>query len=321
MKLDTISLTTSTEYIRQADKHKFERNIKDKSNGHQMISHSLNTNAFGIGNASINETFNKVSLTLNSKLLGDNYHLGITLGTINQLVHNLSKEGLDLDPDFVNECKLKRIDVTDDIQITKPYSEYINSLNHLTAPKFTKTAYNTGIVFKEKLKHHKLYTTFYSKDFQPNNDKHFFKKYPEVMKHFDKTLRMETKLGKGGTISKHLNSVMLPEILSAESLNKQVLQKIISKQDSFPYLYETDEFSIAEEKDLIYTKYLNEVYNGDREAIKKHLKRKLGKNTKATYQLNKLDKYLYILNNSKDNSIKSNIQELTSSLQESDSGY
>lgn len=318
MKLDTISLTTSTKYIREANKHKFERNIKNKSNGLRMISHSLNTNAYGIGNATINETFNKVSLTLNSKLLGNNYHLGITSDTIGQLVHHLSQEGLDLDIDFINECKLKRVDVTDDIQITKPYSEYINSLNHLTASKFTKTAYDTGIVFKEKLKYHKLYTTFYSKDFQPNNDKHFFKKYPEVMKHFDKTLRMETKLGKGGTISKHLNSVMLPEILSAESLNKQVLQKIISKQDSFPCLYETDEFSIAEEKDLIYTKYLNEVYNGDREAIKKHFQKKLGKQTKATYQLKKLDKYLHILNNSKDNSIESNIQELTLSLKKLD---
>ena len=60
--------------------------------------------------------------------------------------------------------------------------------------------------------------------------------------------------------------------------------------------------------------YLNGYYNGDFESIIKHIKSKLGKNTKATYQRNLVKKYLSMINNANDNFCFEKIEEIRLAL-------
>lgn len=314
MKVDTFSMSTSTANIQDFNKSIFTHSVIKKPNDLIISNYTLATKLMGIEKININETFENINITLNSKLLGKNYYKGFCIDTLEETLSKLNATGLKLDPYYLTDSIIKRVDITDDILISKRTGEYINSLNHLIAPKFFKTCYDTGIVFKEKLKSQKLYTTFYSKDYHSNQDKKFFKIYPKQLDYFQDRLRMETKLMTGSTVKKHLKTNNLLHILAQDSINLKVLDRLIGKQFEFPLKFETNNYSTSEEKNLIYTNYLNNLYNADRGQMVVHIKNKLSKRTKATYQLKQLDKYLSIINNNRTNSIKDNIEELRASL-------
>ena len=66
----------------------------------------------------------------------------------------------------------------------------------------------------------------------------------------------------------------------------------------------------VEEKNFAQIFYLNGFYNGDFESIMRHIKSKLGKNTKATYQRNLVKKYLSMINNATDDFYLEKIDEI-----------
>ena len=70
----------------------------------------------------------------------------------------------------------------------------------------------------------------------------------------------------------------------------------------------------TEEKNFAQIYYLNDYYNGDFESIIKHIKSKLGKNTKATYQRNLVKKNLSMINNADDNFSHERIEEIRQAL-------
>lgn len=310
MKLDTISLSTSIKNLQDFDKSRFTYSEIHKPNGLIVNNYALVRDGFGLERLNINMTYETVSLIVNSKILNENYSQGFVTNTLDQLLSELNNRGAKLNPDCLANCKLKRIDVTDDIPISKAPSVYFNALNHIIAPKFFKTVYDSGIVFKEKIANQFLHNTFYSKEFPTVQDRKFFRANPIAEQNFRDSIRMETKLSSASTIRKYLGNRNLTEILEERSINSLVLDKIIGKQFNFPSFICLDDLSSTEEKNLIYAQYLSTTYNGDRKKIADHIQRKLGKRTKASYQLQQLDKHLAILQNNKESFILDDINEL-----------
>jgi predicted DNA-binding protein YlxM (UPF0122 family) len=70
----------------------------------------------------------------------------------------------------------------------------------------------------------------------------------------------------------------------------------------------------TEEKNFTQIFYLNDYYNGDFESIMNHIKNKLGKKTKATYQRNNVKKYLSMINNADNNFSLERIEEIRHAL-------
>lgn len=219
MKLDTIILSTHTDYITEHNKRYFNYSTTLKPNGLKIGNYSLATNSFGFEKVCVNDTFNQVNIKINSKILKENYHQGICLETLDQVIYEMAKEGLQLNPNFLYDSKIKMIHITDDISVSKPTSEYLNSLGHLIAPKFIKTSYDEGIVFKERIANEKLYITLYDKECQIKQDRRFFKAFPGQLEYFRNSIRMESKLSSSKAIGKYVKATSLPEILELESPN------------------------------------------------------------------------------------------------------
>ncbi|MFD0977845.1 hypothetical protein [Salinimicrobium gaetbulicola] len=314
MKLDTIQLKTHTGYLQDFDRSRFNHARIKKVNDLVVDNYSLAVKSFGMESLNVNETFDFVALQVNSKILKDQYSEGITINTLERLLAEVSALGVKLDPSFLEDCDLKRIDVADDISVTAPASSYFNSLNHLIAPKFYKTTYDSGIVFKEKIASQKLYTTFYSKESPSIQDKRFFKEYAKAALGFKNKIRMETKLSTAGTIKKYLSTSTLPEILQDTTLNAVAFDKIINGQLDFPGSITAENLTLTEEKHLIYAQYLFSFYKGDHKRIVEHVKRKVPSKTGTYYQLRQIERFLSILSNSKDSSIHANIEEVKSGI-------
>ena len=150
-KLDTIELTTSADYIQSLDTAKFTRSSITKPNGKSIINYSLDKKSTGIHRVSVNKTYNKVKFKISSKILGLNYSKGISLETIEEVVMQVNKNGIILRPEFINDCILNSVDVKNDLELSLMPHNYIQSLNHLIAPKFTKARYPSGISFNENI--------------------------------------------------------------------------------------------------------------------------------------------------------------------------
>jgi hypothetical protein len=314
MKLDTVSLSLHTDYILEHNKTHYSHSKIRKSNGLVINNYSLVTNSFGFENVSINETFNCVNLKFSSKILNENYYKGICLETLDQIIDELGRQGLKLDPAFLYDSKIKMIHITDDVSVSKPPAIYINALNNLIAPKFYKTIYDEGIVFKEAIKNESLYITIYGKEFQISRDRRFFKAYPKQIDYFVNKLRVETKLSTSKTIAKYLKSFTLPEILETASPNLNFLDKVIANQLTYPSIFCLENLTSTEERNFIYTNYLYGLYNGNRNEIVKHIKNRLSKGTNPSYQIKQIDRFLHIIANNKNFSIKEDLHELRFNL-------
>ncbi|WP_299154792.1 hypothetical protein [uncultured Christiangramia sp.] len=314
MKLDTVSLSLHTDYIINHNKTNYNHSQIRKPNGAVIDNYSLVTKSFGFESVCVNETYDYANLKFNSKILKDNYYKGICLETLDQIIDEIENHGLKLDPAFLDDSNIKMVHITDDISVLQHPAIYINALNNLIAPKFYKTVYDEGITFNEAIKNEKLYITVYGKEYQIKQDRRFFKAYPRQIDYFKNKLRVETKLSTRKTIHKHLDSYTLPEILASDSPNAHFLDKVIENQLSFPSIFSCGNISCTEEKNLIYSKYLFDLYNGNRKAIVKHIKNRLSIGTNPTYQLKQLDSYLAIIANSEDLFLKDNLNELRSKL-------
>ncbi|PTX44189.1 hypothetical protein C8P64_0159 [Christiangramia gaetbulicola] len=283
MKLDTVQLTTSVDYLREFDKNKFYENDITRRNNN-IKCHSLDNKPWGLETLSINETSGSIIMKVNSKILGKDYSKSIQLNTLDQVLNSLNQTGIKLDPSFLDDAAVREIHATDDIRVFDPVASIL-AFQHLLAPKFIKTAYDhEGIVFKERILQG-LYTTVYNKFYQMSKDRKFFKQNPFLAKQFENMLRIESKLTRANLINKYTGGGSLPEILSRDSPNGVILNKIIAGQT----LYKPDllhNLSWKDQKDIGIAKLLFEHYNGNFELIKEHLRNQVGKNTKPNYLFN-----------------------------------
>jgi hypothetical protein len=314
LTLDTIQLTTSTDYIRDLNKGKFTVSNIIKSNGIKIINKTLECSIDGLQRLSINETKGTVKIKCSSKILGLDYPKGISINTIEKLISKVNSTGIKLNYDLINDSTLNFVDVKSDITLSKEPNVYFNSLNLLVAPKFVKTLYKTGIVFNEGIKQNPIRTTIYGKEYETQANKKFYLSNPGLSSYFDNVIRIESRLKNKPTIVKYLNSNSLVEVLASSNLNYNILSKIIDKQTEIRPLYNTKEMTNTQEKNFAQIYYLNEMYNGNFERIMAHIKNKLGDNTKATYQRKKVKKYLAIINNAKGINTLNNINEFKNAL-------
>lgn len=312
--LDTLEFTTNTDFIQSMDSSCFNLSEIHKPNGLIIRNHSLINKTPGVNRININETHRTVRIQASSKILGQNYKQGISNNTLEQFISEINKTGIILDKDFVRDCKLKLIHVKNDLTLLKEPIEYINTLNHLTAPNFYKTKYNTGIAFNEKIITTPIRFTCYSKEFEIKGNKSFYKIYPQFADDFNNVLRAESKLPKVSTIRKYFKSDNLIDILNTNNINHTLLDKVIQNQIKFKPFINTLNMSNTEEKNFTQIYYLNDIYNGDFDSIMHHIKSKLGEKTKATYQRNIVKKYLSIINNADENFSLGNIDEMREAL-------
>lgn|GEM_PF-3195449 len=317
-KIDTIQFSTSLDYLRDIDYNHFKTNKISKPNGLEIINHSLMSKKIGVDSISINETLNIIKVKASSKLLGSNYKKGICLSTIEQFTSEINKMGIILDQDYINDCSLKQVDIKNDLSLTKEISCYTNSMNHLIAPKFHKTLYKTGISFNEMIKATPTRLTSYDKwtELSLPKNKAFLKLHPILANHFKDILRIESRLSKKATILKYFKSYSLIDILNHKNLNHTIFKKIVDNQINYEPTYNTLEMTNTEEKNFAQIYLLNQQYNGDFNLILNHIKGKLGKTTKATYQRGAIKKYLAIIKNSNNNETLENITEILNALKQ-----
>ncbi|MEP3838893.1 MAG: phage/plasmid replication protein [Algibacter sp.] len=268
-----------------------------KPNKLKIKNYTLIDRRLGVNKITINKTFGTIKINVSSKILKDNYAKGININTLEQLQYEINNSGIELHKDFINDCQVIKADVKNDLKLNSSVDDYINSLNQLIAPKFTKTKYDTGIVFNEKIKAQPIRLTGYSKEYELKQNKKFYRELPHLLNFFDNVLRLESRLPTKATVSKYFKSNNLIEILNASNINYHILDKVIDKQTNFKPYINTKKMTNSEEKNFAQIFYLNDYYNGDFENIMKHIKSKLGKNTKATYQRNIVRKYLSMINN------------------------
>lgn len=314
--IDSIQLSTSTDFIKSLDMDKFMESEMIRSNDLKVENLYLSKKDIGIDMISINKTFGIVNIKASSKILGENYHQGICYDTLDQFIDMITLSGLELDQDFVSDCKLKRVDIKDDLKLQNNVPEYLTSLNHLNADKFIKTPYPDGIVFKEKIQHNPYRLIGYSKGYEIIKNKAFYKQFPEVKSYFDNILRIESRLSGSTTIKKHLKSNQLLDILDSTNVNYSLLNKIINKQTNYKSFKNTSTMTNTEEKNFGHIYMLNDYYNGDVDKILNHIKNKLSKNTNPSYQKKITLKYLAMIKNTEDNFIKENITEIQDMLNE-----
>lgn len=312
--LDTLEFTTHTDFIQSMDSNCFNLSEIHKPNGLTLENYSLINKTSGVNKININQTFGTVRIQATSKILGQNYMQGISINTLDQFINEINKTGIILDKDFTSDCLLKLIHVKNDLKLINTPIEYINTLDQLIAPNFNKTKYNTGIVFNEKIYSTPIRFTCYTKESEIKGNKSFYDIYPQLVKDFDGILRTESKLPKGATIRKYFKSDNLIDVLNSKNLNYTLLDKVIHKQTNFKPFINTYKMTNTEEKNFAHIYYLNEFYNGDYNSIMHHIKSKLGEKTKATYQRNKVKKYLSMINNSDKNFNLENIKEIREAL-------
>lgn len=316
-KLDTIQLTTSTDFIQSMDSKLFRISKIYKPNGLEIINHTLNTKAVGINKININQTIETLTLNLSSKILGQNYFQGICLNTLDQLTDELKKQGITLDKDFINHSSLKFLDVKNDLSLANQNTSlYFSSLGSLIAPKFTKTNYDSGITFNQKVLTNPIRSTIYDKQIEmQGKHKAFYNKF-NLTSPGSAMLRFETRFSKASTIKKYFKSTKLMDVLSKSNINYFVLDKIIDNQTQFKPIINTNNMTNAEEKNYAQIFCLNQTYNGNFEQIIKHLKSKYSPNTKLTGLRKKVKKYLSIINNSNENYNIDLLNEIRENLKE-----
>lgn len=311
--LDTIYLSFSSDFIESMDCDKFSLSETTTKHGLIIRNHSLIEKRPGLESLKINERNRKVSIKVSSKILGLKYPKGICNDTLEQFICEINQSGLTLSKGFLEEATVSRIDVKNDIKLSNDIQIYINSLNHLAAPGFAKTPYNSGIVFNEKIASTPIRVSFYDKEFEMKQNKTFYKLHPQLMKAFDNILRVESRFVKKETIRKYFAGCRLIDILNSNDINYNIFIKIIANQE-FPNLIGVEKMTSKEENNLGGIFYLYHHFNGNYDKIINHIKSKLGRKTKATYQTKIAKHYFDMIENSKDNLLKDNIEEIKNAL-------
>jgi hypothetical protein len=237
-----------------------------------MINKSKGLESLTIGN-------NQISISANARILNENYGKGFCLDTLDQFT------------DILKESVLNLAHIKNDVQID--FESLINDFSMIYPTKYFKIQRDNNITFESRNKHDRMSLNIYGKyeEMIKNNTK--YKGLDIDIDNFIGISRIESKFNDWRTVKKYLGIRNFLDILEQKNVNGIILNNIVKGQ-----LMETPQLDLSQFKtisqlnDLALAKLLNEQCNGNYELMKQELKKRLGKNTKATYQTNKIKNLL-----------------------------
>ncbi|WP_282117735.1 hypothetical protein [Maribacter aquivivus] len=273
----------------------------------KMINKPIGLQSLIIGNA-------EVSIKVNARLLNENYFQGFNLNTIEQFREILLNNGIKFNQDFIENSKLSLAHIKNDVEID--INDLIYEFSNINSAKHFRIVRDNNITFESINKGDKIRTNIYGKYNEMIKYKSKYKPLNLNIENYRGMTRVETKLDDSRTIRKYLNTRNTLEILMKTNFNSNVIDKIIKDHPLATPKVNINQFkTISQLDDYARTKLLFELSNGDFHLMKKELKDRLGKNTKASYQTNKLQKYLPLVQNPTGQKL-TNIIELKKKLKE-----
>lgn len=288
--MDNIKASIQTDFIKYRNKTNFRESI-DTGNGN--ISLRLKDKPIGLEYLNIKN--NNISLSANARLLKENYKQGFCLDTLDQLTDILKDCGLHLNSDYVQQSNLSLAHVKNDILVNT--DEVFLDLALVQNNKFNKVQRENSLTLESVNKGDKMTTIFYSKHMEMTKiNKPKYKGLGINTDDFIGITRMETKYNDWRTVKKYLGTRNFLEILKQENINYITLNNILKGQSMETPKLDLMQFkSIAELNDYAITKLLYEECNGNETAIRRQIKNLIGRNTKPTYQMNKIKKNIPLI--------------------------
>ena len=234
---------------------------------------------------------NQIEFSMNARILKENYAQGICLDTLDQLHRILKETGIELDPYFPEATILKKVHIKNDNEL-----EFSGLMHELSitgnANKYNKVIRENSITYECTNKTEKTSLRIYGKEQEIKRNRSKYKKIGVSPCHFKGVTRTESHFNNSNAIRKHLRTKNLLEVLKMENVNYKLLQTILKDQPTIIEQPELQQMNLTELKNFALTFLLNEVHNGNLNAIRKEIKSRLGSSTKPSYQMNKIKKYL-----------------------------
>jgi hypothetical protein len=279
---DNISFKIPTDYIRD-----FKKNLYVEVNDYSIrIKKQIKPQ--GLHWLSIKQ--HQVNISLNARLLRENYRLGISLNSLDLLLSTLNNKcGLELDHGFITDTKVSNIHVKNDINGS--INNLITELSIIgNSNKYNKVIRDNSVTYENTNKYDKLTTTIYGK--QTEIIRNYSNKYKGLGisdSDYFNISRVETKCDDWRTVQKVFGTRNLAYILDQKNINYIQITNILKGQPMEINKPDISDFkTLSEYSNYCMVKDLNDRYNGDINAIKAYLKSKT-KNTKHQYGiLNKM---------------------------------
>jgi hypothetical protein len=261
IKLDSIKVEIPTSCIEDiSNSHNWQKieQTDNCGNINKQIKY-LNKLAIGIKRLEINQQTDNAIIELSAKALGSNYHTGISINSISELIDNINNTGiisLNLNK-TIEQSKLLKADVTDNLRVKDDVTKYLNNLYATTKTNYAYnvTQYNVkgnrGIVIQGKQRSYKERVIMYDKFTELQRDKDINKiyKFNQLEQKFKNTLRVEmnlTQLRKIREYAETPTTNLLEVLTSSASPNHKLLMKVTKGTEQIP-LFDLNQFkSIAE---------------------------------------------------------------------------
>tara|TARA_R110002126_G_scaffold9042_1_gene41429 strand:- start:4341 stop:5255 length:915 start_codon:yes stop_codon:yes gene_type:complete len=281
-------LKVSIDYRKDWDNSKFDEVVTYKNESTssylKMINKPIGLESLGIGN-------NNISIKVNARILNENYGKGFCLDTVEQLRDTLKRYGIELNQDFIKESTLSLVHIKNDVQLD--IEDLLNDFTMINPNKHFKLTRDNNITFESINKHDRMSLNIYGKYCEMNNNKSKYKGLDIDINSFKDTSRVESKLNDYRTVKKYLGTRNMMDILNQTNINSIILNNILKGQPMETPQLDLSQFkTISQLNDLALTKLLYDQFNGNYDLMKQELKKRLGKNTKATYQTNKIKNLL-----------------------------
>ncbi|UBZ12484.1 hypothetical protein LDL77_11325 [Flagellimonas marinaquae] len=259
---------------------------------------------------------NQIEFSMNARILKENYAQGICLDTLDQLHRILKETGIELDPYFPEATILKKVHIKNDNEL-----EFSGLMHELSitgnANKYNKVIRENSITYECTNKTEKTSLRIYGKEQEIKRNRSKYMKTGITPGQFKGITRTESHFNNPYAIGKHLKTKNLLEVLKMENVNYKLLQTILKGQPTIIEQPELQQMNLTELKNFALTFLLNEMHNGNLNAIRNEIKSRLGSSTKPTYSMKKIKKYLPMVKNIEGKELKSVIK-LIECLKESD---
>lgn len=219
MNLDSLKLSVKTDGIADINKAYFRRNEEMKPNGDMMkqsfiFDEKAASVKLPMGLKAI--TFNiyapgresELLIELSAKILKGDYPKLINIDTFERMADSVNTAAISFHPDSLLNAKVLRADITDNVKLSRPPKEYIESLN-------IKSRYNSkwnvkkydyqGLTFIKDVKSAELKDRLiaYDKNLEIQRDKEMMKFLKADT--FKNVLRFESNQRHFSTMRRHLN--------------------------------------------------------------------------------------------------------------------
>ena len=255
IRLDTIKLKFPADLVTTINDASFVREVR--SSGGVEVSDKLTANRIGLGCKSIeiDNLKRDVVVELSAKILKGGYFDLININTVNQCFDTINSIGIVKlkTNDVIDQAMLLRADVTKNLVVKGPLSQYVEALNHLRVNnRYKVDTYrqknNNGIVFQGKQSSFKERMIFYDKAIDVSRDKLLQAEVslPKLLNDFSHVLRCETNIaqlrkirelcGGGNSLLSVLKSDANPNLYLFNKVNsKSVNLELFSQFDGMPF--------------------------------------------------------------------------------------